>query len=301
VLGGQPPTGDFLLRRVLDTGHCPRALIVDFSPLLLGMDPRVNLEWWAALPRGGERLELAWHSRDPALAGSLILRGMIASLSNRETIRAAVGLAAFDATTDDDLPTADDLMALRRNWQVNRGAQVAPRSFIAVQGALPRPYDGPGWSWMPHPVQAYCVERFLATAQARRIPVYWVLPPAEAVWLDRNERVGTIDAYRRYVHGQVARFPVLTVLDGQRAGWDRAWFRDPVHLNRDGAIRLSLAVADAIAAEQGGSHDRGRWIDLNGSGAPPPRDFQDLLEDLDQSRLAVRNRKGEPITMEGPR
>ena len=60
VLGGQPPTADFLLRRVLEAGHRPRALIVNFSPLLLGLDPRVNVDWWAGLPGQGERLELAW-------------------------------------------------------------------------------------------------------------------------------------------------------------------------------------------------------------------------------------------------
>src|SRR5262249_55758659 len=47
VLGGQPPTSDYLLRRILERGHVPRALIVDFSPLMLGLDPRVNLGWWA--------------------------------------------------------------------------------------------------------------------------------------------------------------------------------------------------------------------------------------------------------------
>jgi hypothetical protein len=301
VLGGQPPTSYLLLRRVLEGGHRPQALIVNFSPLLLGMDPRANLAWWAPLLHARDRLELAWRARDPALLASLILQGSFPSLAHREAIREAVGLSSVAASGGDECTEPDELRALLRNWQINRGAQVAPRSFVPVQGALPRPYDGPGWRWQPHPAHAFLVERFLGLAQERGIPVYWVLTPADAVWLDRNERVGTVGAYRRYVQRQVARYPGLTVLDGQRAEWDRAWFRDPIHLNRDGAIRLSLAVADAIRSEGSVAHDRGRWIELNDGGAVPPREFQDLLEDLDQSRLAVNDEESGPITMEGPR
>jgi hypothetical protein len=301
VLGGQPPTSDFLLRRVLEAGHLPRALIVHFSPLLLGMDPRAGLEWWATLPPARERMELAWRSADPALAASLILGGAIPSLSSRDRFRTALGFATFESGREDERPGRDELRALLRNWCLNRGAQVAPRPFVPIQGSLPRPYDGAGWRWQPHPVHAYYVDRFLDQAQVLRIPVYWILPPAEAGWLDRNERVGTVGAYRRYVHDCVARFPGLTVLDLQRAGWDRSWFRDPIHLNRDGAIRLTLAVAAAIARGGTAPYQPGRWVTLDGGGSAPPRPFQELLEDLDQSRLAVNQGESGPITMEGPR
>ena len=181
-------------------------------------------------------------------------------MSSRDAFRAAIGIAS-DA---DDQPTEIEREALARNWRLNRGAQLAPRSYVAIEGSLPGPCDGRGWTWQPHPVHAYFVERFLSQAQARQIPVYWVLPPAEAAWLDRNRRVGTVGAYRRYVRSQLARFPALTVLDMQHAGWDRAWFRDPVHLNRDGAVRLSMAVADAIA--QPGSLARPGTLDRAGRG-----------------------------------
>jgi hypothetical protein len=301
VLGGQPPTSYLLLRRALETGHRPRALIVDFSPLLLGMDPRANMEWWAPLVGWRDRLDIAWRARDPALLASLVVQGSLPSRSHRDAFREALGLSSFAGSSDNESTDPDEMRALLRNWHFNRGAQVAPRSFVPIQGALPQPFDGPGWTWQPHPAHAYHVERFLGLAEERRIPVYWVLTPAEAVWLDRNQRVGTIGAYRRYVQGLLARYPGLTVLDGQRAAWDRAWFRDPIHLNRDGAIRLSLAVADAMARTEGTSRDRGRWIELNDGGAVPPRGFQDLLEDLDQSRLAINHDESGPITMEEPR
>jgi hypothetical protein len=298
VLGGQPPTSYFLLRRVLEAGNAPRALVVNFSPLLLGMDPRVSLEWWAGLLQARERLELAGRARDPGLAGSLILNGFMASLAHRDAFRVELGFAPFEG---EERLTAEDLKALLRNWDLNRGAQVAPRPFVPIRGSLPRPHDRPGWRWQPHPAHAYFVERFLTLAQARRIPVYWIIPPAEAEWLDRNESVGTVSAYRRYVHGQLSRFHVLTVLDMQRAGWDRRWFRDPIHVNRDGAIRLSLAVAETIARTRDAQDRGGCWIEMDGVGSVPAQAFQDLLEDLDESRLAVNQGESGPITMEGPR
>jgi hypothetical protein len=301
VLGGQPPTSHFLLRRVLESGHRPRALIVNFSPLLLGMDPRVGLEWWATLPPARERLRLAWHAGDPALAASMFVHGAVTSLSGRDAFRTALGLASFGPACEDERPAQDELKALLRNWCLNRGAQVAPRPFVPIQGSLPRPFDGAGWRWQPHPVHAYYVDRFLAQAQALRIPVYWILPPAEAEWLDRNERVGTLGAYRRYVRDRASRFPELCVLDMQHNGWDRSWFRDPIHLNRDGAVRLSLAVADAVARPRTASDEPGRWVTLDDGGSAPPRPYQELLEDLDQSRLAVNQGESGPITMEGPR
>jgi hypothetical protein len=299
VLGGQPPTSDYLLRRILERGHVPRALIVDFSPLMLGLDPRVNLGWWAGLLPAPERLELLRRSNDPELAISVILHGLIGSLANRDAVRAALGFAPSEGG---ERLAVDHTRALLRNWDLNRGAQVAPRPFVPIRGSLPQPPDRSGWRWQPHAAHAYFVERFLATAQAHQIPVYWVIPPAEAEWLERNERAGTIGGYRRFVHDQLSRFPVLTVLDMQRAGWDRRWFRDPIHLNRDGAIRFSLAVADAMATVRDEPHGHGeRWVNPDQAGPGPPLPFQGLLEDLDQSRLAVNQGGDDPLTMEGPR
>ena len=301
VLGGQSPTSHYLLRRVLDRGHSPRALIVNFSPLLLGMDPRVNLAWWAGLMNAQERLGLALQSRDPRLGLDLLLHGGIRTLSIRETSRAALGLGTLELRDREEGESGDELRTLLRNWSINRGAQVAPRPFVPIRGSLPQPYEGPGWKWRPNPVHASFVERFLALAEDRRIPVYWIIPPAEADWRARNEGVGTVDAYRAYVRRLVSRYSTLTVFDLQRANWGRAFFRDPIHLNRDGAVRLTLAVSGAIERARRGPDVDGRWIAMDGDARVPSRMSQELLEDLDQSRLAVGRVEGRSITMEGPR
>jgi hypothetical protein len=56
-----------------------------------------------------------------------------------------------------------------------------------------------------------------------------------------------------------------------------------------------------MSREKSTSRNGRRWIELNDGGAVPPRGFQDLLEDLDQSRLAINHGESGPITMEEPR
>ena len=198
VLGGQPPTSLLSCsRRVLDGGHSPRALVVNFSPCCSGLDPRVNLEWWAQADRRRER-----HRAGLPLRGSGA--GGIADPSRRD--RVAVGPGGVPGRPSDrfESPTSTSIRRGTRRARCSGtgrqpGCPGGARPFVPIQGSLPRPYDGPGWNWQPHPVHAEFVERFLALAEERRIPVYWIIPPAEAAWLERNERVGTVGAYRRYV------------------------------------------------------------------------------------------------------
>ncbi len=285
VLGGPAPASQVLLRRVLDRGFQPRALVVHFSPLLLGMDPKAGLEWWAGGLRICDRLALLGRTRDPSMVASLIVHGLLGSIVARETIRSALGLRSESSEYVDRLGREgiEDLVV---GWTRNQGAQLAPREYVPVAGSLPTPYLGHGWRWAPNPVHAYFVDRFLAMAQEREIPVYWVIPPADAAWLDRNEGVGTVGAYREYVRGLLGRFEVLTVLDAQKARWERRWFRDPIHLNRDGAVRLSGLVAEAIADGRGARSSADRWIAMDQRDRPRPTD----------DRLASG-----PITREGRR
>jgi hypothetical protein len=299
VLGGQAPSSYFLFRHVLEQGHRPRAVIVNFSALLLAMEPRVNAAWWSALADRGDRLELAWRTCDPTLAASMIVPDLIASWSARDVVRMTLRLDR--STGSEDRARPDDLRVFERNWRLNQGAQVAPRRFVSVAGSRPRPSDANNWMWRPQLAHAFYVERFLILAQSFQIPVYWVLTPATSHWRERNERSGTTPAYRQFVRGYLSRFPGLTVLDGQHLTWDRWAFRDPIHLNRDGALRLSLTVADSVAAQPGSLMNQPRWIELDGTEHQPSGQFQDLLEDLDQSRLVVNQLGRGESGMEGSR
>jgi hypothetical protein len=58
ALSGSPPMASyFLLRRVLESGAKPRAVIVDFSPILLRTGPRQALQRWASMVSTAEAWE----------------------------------------------------------------------------------------------------------------------------------------------------------------------------------------------------------------------------------------------------
>ena len=63
------------------------------------------------------------------------------------------------------------------------------------------------------------------------------------------------------------------MIDARRSGFLADDFMDGAHLDRRGAIRLSTALADALADRRGG----GRWVALDiaraGEVEPSPRDW----------------------------
>jgi hypothetical protein len=194
-----------------------------------------------------------------------------------------------------------DRRVFARNWRLNRGAQVAPRDFVLIEGALPQPCREGSWKWQPNPTHIYYVERFLSLAESRQIPVFWILTPAMAVWRARNEQAGTLSSHERFIKQCMLRFPGLTVLDGQHLDWGAWAFRDPIHLNRDGALRLTIAVGDSIAPQLTGAVNPSRWIELQGLEDRAWRRFEHLLEDLDQSNLAVNDSTQSNCAREDPR
>ena len=294
ILGGQAPPSYFLLRRILEQGHRPHAIIIGFSPLLLGMDPRVNLEWWLRRTEWTERAQVLWKACDPALTVSIVLQSCIPTWSSRDSVRSLLGLASDRENSASYALTPGEVQAFERNWRINYGAQVAPREFVPIEGALPKPYVGSRWKWRPHPVHAFYVDRFLQLSAMYGIPTYWVLTPAVSNWLDRNDQAGTISAYRQFVRDQLDVFAGLVILDAQQLAWDQTAFRDPIHLNRQGAVLLSLSVSCAVKECNGLAGEFQRWIKLDNNSGRCANRFDDLLEDLDQSRVAVNPGSNRP-------
>ncbi len=124
-------------------------------------------------------------------------------------------------------------------------------------------------------------------AQRCQIPVYWILPPGAPDRGARLERTGASAAYRKFVEDCVARFSCLKILDGWGLGYGAGAFRDRLHVNRDGAIRLSVAVAGALAPLFCGNSSNARWIKLAAIDDQEASEYQKLVEDLDESRAAI--------------
>ncbi len=279
ILGGQAPSTYFLLRQVLERGNRPRAILVDFSETLLTFAPSANAACWADWIGPWESLDLAWQSQDPALAVSTVLHLLLPGWCDG---REGSVLSGSLANVGRGGLGADESCVFERNWRLNHGAQVAPREFVQVEEPDER------GMWRIHPANEVYVDRFLRTAQGCGIAVYWILPPSVITRRERLERTGGSVAYRQFVAERVARYSCLTVLDGDRLPWTSRDFRDPLHLNRDGALRLSLAVAAVAGPQFPGCSSGPRWVDLDANDKSDLSKYQDTLEDLDQSRAALK-------------
>jgi hypothetical protein len=276
VLGGQAPSSYFLLRRVLKQGICPQALLVDFSEDLMSLAPGLNPTCWADSLGCRQGLQLAWHSRDPELAISTGLHCLLPRWCDQNQQQPFSGVGALSRTVDD--PRVFD-----RNWRFNRGAQVAPRAFVPVEVLT----SANGKRWQPHPANAFYVDCLLRAADARQVPVFWILTPSIRGRHERLEQYGVNTAFRKFIAERLGTYACLTVLDGGRLFEDTDAFRDPIHVNRDGAIRLSVAVATAIRPRLNAESSAPRWIDLVSTTNQDMREYQELVEDLDQSRAAA--------------
>jgi len=133
--------------------------------------------------------------------------------------------------------------------------------------------------------EAY-IRRFLALASARKIPVFWLLPPVLEGIQSQREQNGLDARYAQLISRMQARFPGLTVLDGRHARYAVNVFFDPLHLDRRGAAVLSHDVGQML--ERRLSERQGRaqtaWLEL-----PKFRDgpWDAGLEDTTQTILAL--------------
>jgi len=280
VAGGQAPGNYFLLRRALESGMKPRAVVVEYFPNLMLTDPDFNVENWPFLASPGDCLEMAQLTRDPNFLASLALRELFPSVRCRNSIRANI-LAALDGS----FPTfAREINSARRNWEVNRGAEIIasrPGRIEDVEswmhGYFPR-FD------CSRTNRAY-IKKLLELARSHEIPVFWLLPPYKPELQARCEQSGFDQAHETFIKGLQARYPGLYVIDGRRAGYDPDVFSDLHHLGREGAAIFSSEVAFLLLRHREGPASTSRWLEL-------PR-YRSLvaattpIEDMDESRRRV--------------
>jgi hypothetical protein len=280
--GGQPPASFVLLRRALEAGARPRAVVLDFFPSgVVRHDPWFGMEHWPHLLDGREAVELAWTARDPSLLGRLATMWLLPSVRGRSPIRQHL-MAVLAGQASPWRPQSELLM---RNWAANRGAQVMP-------GRLVEPFDPNAKcqeffpTWACHPVNsAYLIRTFELTA-ARRIPVVLVLPPINPILQALSERSGFADAYETSLRRLVGRYPHVVVLDGRHAGYAVESFIDADHLGCTAALAFSDDLGAFLASRLANPTGE-RWARLP---VYRPRPIGVPSEDVDQSRLALARR-----------
>jgi hypothetical protein len=281
IARGPVPATYFLLRRALEAGARPEAVVLDVKPGVLAGSPRYNLRYWQEIASPREALELARASGGGSLLVEIVLGRLLPTFRARHEVRGHL-LAALRGEPS---PLRLINSTCRRNWLVNGGANVAARNPTFTGAVSPEQFKTLlADAWRCHRVNALYVRRILDLASARGIRVYWLLPPLSPRLQERRERTGAEEGYLRFVRSMQERHPELTVVDGRHAGYDHTAFVDATHLDGQGGAILSSDLAALLARDLSAPPAPGRWVDL-----PPfrPRPTDVPLEDVEQSRRVV--------------
>jgi hypothetical protein len=273
----------FLLRRALDAGARPEAVIINAKPAVLMAGLEFNARYWQELLTLRECVDLSRMASGGSFVLSTIVGRLLPSVRARAELRSNV-LAALRSEPDH---IGAINRVLWRNWTVNRGANVA------ASDSRWHDESEPEIERRMHPNVFYVdrtnaagLESLMRLADERKIPVFWLLTPLSPDLQARRDQSGADAGYERFVRSFQEKYPqVLTVLDARRGAYPRSLFTDHTHLNGQGAIALSHAVASAIRDLLATSRSQSSplWIAL----ARPlthPAVTGPALEDLDQSK-----------------
>jgi hypothetical protein len=256
----QAPTSYFLLRRALESGAKPKAILVDFKPNLLAGQPRDLARCWQELLTWRECIELAWTARDRNFFSATALGLILPSVRARTEIRINLLLAL----QGNDGNLRADTLRYARNWEINKGAQVTAKNPEFDGTISPDTHQRClSDAWWCSKVNAVYVRRFLALAAAHEIPVFWLLPPIAPSMQARREHTGADAQHTQFVQAIQKRFRNLIVVDGRHAGYETSVFFDPVHLDRDGATAFSADLASILDRCLSSKRESLRWIALS--------------------------------------
>ena len=290
VSGSQAPASYFLLRRALEAGARPAAIIVGFTPPLVRVGPRHNLTRWPVLLRPWEAATLATWAGDPDLMAEVTLGRVLPSLRGKVTIRAKV----VEALGGPAAPYLISNLYNIRNWEQNAGAQLmngsaGSRGLSDADVANLRAGYYP--EWQTHPANVAGIDHFLALAERAGVPIFWVLTPLLPALHDHLARSGIAAQHERFVRSWQAKYPHLIVVDARKRLVDPDSFWDPQHLSVAGAAALSGHLGDTIRdrlARPTPDPAADRWVTLPEFhlGPDAPR-----VENIEQSKLAV---EGDP-------
>ena len=284
IARGPAPATYFLLRRALDAGARPKAVVIDFKPGVLVGSPRYNLRYWQEILTFRECLDLARNDHGGSLLVNLALGRLLPTFRGRLEVRGAI-LAALRG---EDSPMRLINRVCQRNWGVNDGANVAARN-PAFNGEVSAEQHKTLLShlWYCHRVNKTYVRRILDLTAERGIKVYWLLPPVSPALQARREETGAEAGFLKFVRSFQQPYPHLTVVDGRHAGYDPTAFVDATHLDGRGAFTLTTELGRMLRRDlAGGSATPSRWVNLPHY-RPDPSPVP--LEDVEESRIIVKS------------
>jgi hypothetical protein len=257
--GGQPFASYTMLKKALDSGSNPEAIVVDFKWSALAMEPIWNERVLPEMANVFEYAELALAARDATYFGRLFLVANLPSYRCREEIRANVMAAVQGKEPKRNF----ERWIMTRNAQANQGATHTPiNNDFHGEVSKDDPHLCPK-DWKCHPVAEQYVDKFLALAESRKIPVFWLVPPVAPNTLARRVEIGAEDKYTQFMKSVLARHKDVTVVDGRFSKFALPAFFDMTHLNRDGAVAFTNLLVEVMARSLSDrSSTPTKWVNL---------------------------------------
>ncbi len=276
----------FLLKRALDAGARPRALILDAqSDKLRERAFRPCVAAWAALIGPAEAFDLARSDADPGFFGLFLVHHLVPSIRLRLEIRGAIAglLTGPPLHAPTDWPGV-----LARQVRRNAGAvlfpPLKPEGPADVNDRDVSPLAGPAASVSTATNLSY-LERTLELARSRGIRVFLVLTPIHPAALKARDRSGADLAYLALLRSEAERYENVVVIDGRHVVEDGGVFLDSwQHMDVGGATHFSRALAEAIAPWFEGAAPGERWVSLPPFTEPAVRL---AVETMNESEWAV--------------
>lgn len=298
VYGGRISSSYFLLKHALVRGAEPVAIVIDCiegPSQRSGCDRRhetlaENLANWPEILSAFDCLELSWQARDAEFLAETLLSKTLESFHCRREIRKDFELAIHGETD----PFDSGLLKLLRNWNVNRGAQVAigqHRSAAVSEPSLAprarRPSELEPARWVRNSLADHYLRRFLDLAASRKIAVFLIMPPLSPTKQAENDGLGlSLHATRRAVR-LLGRYANVTVVEGRYAGYDHSVFLDDTHLNAGGLVPFSHDLGALVAGRLAWVDSAPRWLSAPNFSA---RATDVFLEPIEESGRIVASR-----------
>jgi hypothetical protein len=262
LFGGQAPSSFFVLRRALESGAKPRAVVVDFHSNLLAVSPKSTCPYWSDLVDARDALDLAWQTRDLALIAAEVGTWLLPSYKVRDQIRDGFR----SALRGQERAAVAERRTILHNWRVQAGAHMIEHPPRAPERIETNPQKRERWG--PHPVNVAYLRRFFDLAARHGVPVFWLVPPTHPDWQLRRERLGAEPTFTAFIHRVQDLYPGVVVVDGRHSGYDRSLFLDATHLNARGARKLSHALAGVLKSRLKSPQALPRWVSLPASATP---------------------------------
>ena len=279
---GQAPASYFLLRRALESGARPKAVLIDTIPHMMSAGLDANARLWPELLDYRDCLDLSIRARDPHFFASMALARLLPSVRDRDQIRAALSLALKGEPST----VGDVIQTYLRNWTENRGAQMTRRPTVVPPGQLETwaPSLLPD-SWEPNPLNVRYLHAFFRLAESHGIQAYWLIPPFDPEVQARRESLGRDAEYLAFIRSIRRDHPGVVVLDARHSGYGPAEHIDPIHLDLRGAASISRDLGAILRRDPA---TLGRWEVL-----PPFREpsAEVALEDVAQSADVLASKK----------